>query len=381
MQSTPTTSVSRQLTRRGRQLVVWLFVGLCSSSGVIAQDHEADQERAPVELSVLARVHFNTNVSNFVDARAFYGKLGFTTLSEFPDTNTLEMAQAIGINTPTSYDGAQGGAAGGYLLHGELISLGWSGGVIDLIEFTIPRNDNPPYAQLNRLGMTHAEMLTTNLDADYAHLQQSGVEFLSPPVTKRDGSRFAVFKDLDGTYYELVEVEGDADSPNASGTPHIQRLGAVNINVSNFAESAAWYGMFGYEQTARLDGTESAAVAAAMGFAEPFEIIGARFTHRYDGSELKLVQWLTPFNSAPPYPTPINHLGIHRMAFSTSDIEGDVALLQAQGVEMISPITPCCSGPDSWGGIVAFYDPDGTIMELVEQPMMTLMGWITRFLN
>ena len=63
------------------------------------------------------------------------------------------------------------------------------------------------------------------------------------------------------------------------------------------------------------------------------------------------------------------------MAFSTSDIESDVALLQSQGVEMISPITPCCSGEDSWGGIVAFYDPDGVIMELVEQPMMTLMSW------
>ena len=63
------------------------------------------------------------------------------------------------------------------------------------------------------------------------------------------------------------------------------------------------------------------------------------------------------------------------MAFSTSDIEGDVALLEQHGIEMISPITPCCSGPDSWGGIVAFADPDGTVMELVEQPMMTVMSW------
>ncbi|MBT5792897.1 MAG: hypothetical protein HOI11_20730, partial [Gammaproteobacteria bacterium] len=39
-----------------------------------------------------------------------------------------------------------------------------------------------------------------------------------------------------------------------------------------------------------------------------------------------------------------------------------------QGVEFLSPITPCCSGDDSSSSIVAFYDPDGTVIELVEQP-------------
>jgi hypothetical protein len=45
---------------------------------------------------------------------------------------------------------------------------------------------------------------------------------------------------------------------------------------------------------------------------------------------------------------------------------------------MISPITPCCSGPDAWGSIVAFYDPDGAIVELAEMPFMT---WLQRFMN
>ncbi|MBT4615274.1 MAG: hypothetical protein HOB98_02370, partial [Gammaproteobacteria bacterium] len=31
------------------------------------------KQRANIELNVLARVHFNTNVSNFVEAREFYG--------------------------------------------------------------------------------------------------------------------------------------------------------------------------------------------------------------------------------------------------------------------------------------------------------------------
>jgi catechol 2,3-dioxygenase-like lactoylglutathione lyase family enzyme len=323
-------------------------------------------------------VHFNTNVSDFEKAKAFYGKLGFETVSGFPDTNTLEMAQAIGIETPTAYDGSQGEHSGGYLLHGELIGLGFTGGVIDLIEFSIPRNNAPPYASLNHLGMVRAAMLTTDIQSDYAYMQSVGVEFLSPPVRRKDGSRFAIFNDLDGTFYELLEIEGDVEETQ---TTHIERLGAVTINVSDYERSASWYRMFGYELTRRLDSTESLEVAEAMGFDEPFEIVGGLFTHSRDGSQLEIVEWITPRNDAPPYAIPINHLGIHRLAFSTSDIEADVATLKAKGGSLISEITPCCSGPDSWGGIIAFYDPDGAIVELVEQPFMTFIAWITGWFN
>ena len=168
------------------------------------------KQRANIALNVQARVHFNTNVSNFAEAREFYGKLGFVTVSGFPDTNTQAMARAIGVATPTAYDGSKGDHAGGYLLHGELIGAGgfW-GGVIDLIEFTIPRNLEAPYAQVNHLGMARAAMHTTNITADYKYMQSIGVEFLSAPTQRADGTQFAIFKDLDGTFYELLEVDGD----------------------------------------------------------------------------------------------------------------------------------------------------------------------------
>ncbi|MGV0035299.1 MAG: hypothetical protein ACNYPE_10160 [Candidatus Azotimanducaceae bacterium WSBS_2022_MAG_OTU7] len=70
------------------------------------------------------------------------------------------MARAIGIATPTDYDGSKGDHAGGYLLHGELIGAGgFMGGVIDLIEFTIPRDEEPPDAQVNHLGMARASVI------------------------------------------------------------------------------------------------------------------------------------------------------------------------------------------------------------------------------
>jgi catechol 2,3-dioxygenase-like lactoylglutathione lyase family enzyme len=199
-----------------------------------------------------------------------------------------------------------------------------------------------------------------------------GVDFISAPTTRSDGTRFAVFKDLDGTHYELIEVPApDGGDNSKTQTTHIVRLGQVNVNVSDFERSRAWYQMLGYQETRKLPRTDSIAVAKAMGFAEQFQIDGAIVTHPADGSTLELVQWITPYDPEAPYPVPVNHRGIHRMAFSTSDIAADVAALKAQGVEFVSEVTPCCSGPDSWGSIVGFYDPDGTVIELVEQPFVS----------
>lgn len=337
------------------------------------------KQRAEVRLHVMSRVHFNTNVSDFAKARAFYGALGFETLSGFPDTNTVAMAQAIGISTPTDYDGSQGGEPGGYLLHGELIAIGgFGGGVIDLIEFTIPRNESPPYAAVNHLGMARAVLHTTDIESDYSLLSQKGVRFLSPPTRRADGSLFVLLQDPDGTFYELAEVSGYAEDQTPT---HINSLGALNINVSDFERSSAWYSMFGYTEAHTLPERQPLSVARAMGLSEPIHIKGALLTHLLDDSTIELVQWLNPADHRPPYPAPVNHLGIHRTAFSTTDIKADVAALKAQGVQFISPITPCCDGPDSWGRIVAFYDPDGTVVELVEQPLMTVLFRVTRWFS
>jgi len=351
-----------------------LSVTLQSTNNIVIAGGEAEnyslriRQRADVELHVISRVHFNTNVSNFSAAREFYGKLGFSTLSGFPDTNTQAMARAIGITTPTTYDGSAGGEAGGYQLHGELIGLGFMSGSIDLIEFTIPRDESPPYRSVNHLGMAKATFYTTDIEADYAYMHSSGVVTLAPPVARPDGVKFVIFRDLDGTFYELREQAGDVDETE---TTHINGFGPLTINVSDLERSSAWYQMLGHEVSPAESIESSLAVANALGFDQPVAYQQAPAVLAGDNSTLELVQWRHPFNAERAYPVPVNHLGIHRMAFATSDIEADVATLKAQGVEFVSPITPCCSGADSSGQIVAFYDPDGTIVELVEQPAMT----------
>jgi catechol 2,3-dioxygenase-like lactoylglutathione lyase family enzyme len=207
-------------------------------------------------------------------------------------------------------------------------------------------------------------------------MKSIGVKFISAPVTRTDGTTFAIFSDLDGTYYELTQKDRDDEKTK---TTHIFSLGQININVSDFERSSAWYQMLGYKVLKKLASTDSIEVANAMGFDEKYEIDGAILNREEDGSMIELVQWITPYNPEPPYSMPINHLGIARTAFATSDMEADVAALKSQGVEFVSEITPCCAGPDSPGSIVAFFDPDDTIVELAEQGMVSQMsmfwGW------
>lgn len=336
-------------------------------------------EQPSDRLGVLAWIHFNTNVSDYEASREFYRKLGLVEGSGFPDANTVAMAEALGIETPTSYDGSAGGEAGGYLLHGEVITFGGFGeGAIDLIEFTIPRNEEPPYPRINRLGMAKAAMMTSDLQSDYEQMVSEGIEFLGAPVTRADGRRVAIFKDLDGTFYELTEFEGEQiiDRPL-----QIQKLGPLTINVSDYDVSRSWYEKFGFVETSRIDATEPAEVARSFGFDQEIQIRGGLLTHELDGSQIELVQWLEPFDATPPFPPPINHLGIHRVAYVTSDIEADVAKLEDMGVEFLSPITPCCTGPDASSSIVLFLDPDGTVVELAEFPGAAIVFRITRWFS
>jgi catechol 2,3-dioxygenase-like lactoylglutathione lyase family enzyme len=323
------------------------------------------KQTADVSLNITNRIHFNTNVSNFAVSRAFYQAIGFVGGLPFPDTNTLAVAESLGIETPTIYDGSAGPEAGGYLLHGNLIFLASFGGLfIDLIEFTIPRNNAPPYAGLNHLGMARAALLTNDLDADYFYMTSVlGAEFLSPPAVRSDGTRFAVFKDPDGTFYELIEVSPPVPLPTV--ITNIFSVGQVNINVSDFERSRAFYEMLGFTGSAPIAETDSIEIARAMGFDDVYRVRGELMTFPGDGSAIELVQWIEPFDPSPPYPLPINHFGINRIAYSTSDLAADVAALEAQGVKFVSEIAPCCSGPSSTTGIISFFDPDGTLIELV----------------
>jgi catechol 2,3-dioxygenase-like lactoylglutathione lyase family enzyme len=145
-------------------------------------------------------LHVNVNCSDYERSRTFYERLGFRVLWEVPETNTPEVAAAVGMPP--------------YRVRGALLALRGAAGpttLIDLLEWRHPRDASPPYPHLYHLGLARIALATSDLDADVVELEAAGVALLSAPARLPGpgggGSRFVCFKDPDGTVLELVELE------------------------------------------------------------------------------------------------------------------------------------------------------------------------------
>ena len=81
---------------------------------------------------------------------------------------------------------------------------------------------------------------------------------------------------------------------------------------------------------------------------------------------LDLVQWLSPGPAGPPY-RQLNNLGICRIALKVKGIEAVYKDIQAQGVEFMTPPQSVkIEGAPGETKFCCFYDPDRTILELIE---------------
>ena len=148
-------------------------------------------------MNVSGMVHVNINCRDFERSKSFYEMLGFELFWQVPETNTLEVAQAVGMSKE-------------YRVSGALMRLKCNHSVvIDLLEWIEPRDESAPYDNLYRPGLARLALSTTDLRADYQFLLDQGVRALSEPaevrVTDSHGSRFFCFQDPDGTFLELVE--------------------------------------------------------------------------------------------------------------------------------------------------------------------------------
>ena len=345
---------------------------ILSALSLAAQPLAAEQQQAPLsandwlpsveytseqDIGLMARVHFATHTPDFDRARAFYRMLGYTQgMSGFPLTNTHAVARALGMFDVCQYE----------LAAGEVAQLPASpfGANIDLLQFITPFNGDPPYELPNHLGMAYAALLTTDLGSDYEFLKSQDVEFLSEPYGS-PGDRFVFFRDPDGVLYKLFETAPPQGDPERN--MHLAGMPYIGVNVSDFERSLAFYRELGYTQVNPLPATGTLEEARAYGLDQPFRIKGADIAiERGDRHVLRLVQWLEPYDDEPPYPPPINHIGIDRIALVVPDLDRAVAILKEQGVPFLSEIAPCCSGTgEDTSGIVHAIDPDGVFLELV----------------
>ena len=317
---------------------VQLAAGAAGSLGVrVTQLTQAD-------LGLVQQGYFGLNTSDMEQQRAFYETLGF--IGEIypagPETSTT-FARSLGFEDD-------------YLIYVSLHSLEDPPTMpfVDTVQF---RGDSyreeAPYAKLNHIGMAYATYSTTDLDGAYAYLQSKGVEFVSPPASAPNGERFAFFKDQDGAFLKLIATdEGERSDDSAN----LVRLVNTNMNVTDLERSREFYRLLGFTESESASQAGSGEFAAAHGFEESIEFEGVDVSlgEGTDGATIQLRQWKTPFDDAPPYPPPVNHLGIDRINFYVKDLHATIKAMNDLGFEQLGPIG---GGPEI--GIVFFFDPDG----------------------
>ena len=296
------------------------------------------------DLGLLRQGYFGLNTSDMERQRDFYKLLGFVgeIYPAGPETSTT-FARSLGFQDD-------------YLIHVSLHSLQDppTPPFVDTVQF---RGDSyrseSPYGQLNHIGMTYATYSTTNLDGDVAYLRSEGVEFLSAPAIAPDGERFVFLKEQDGAFIKLIEV---SDGERSSTRPNLVKLENTNMNVTDLERSREFYRLLGFSESLHRSQSGSGEFAAAHGFDEPIEFDGEDISlgEDTDGATIQLRQWKTPYDSEPPYPPPVNHLGIDRINFYVKDLTATVKAMNDLGFEQLGPI-----GGMPEIGIVFFFDPDG----------------------
>lgn len=296
------------------------------------------------DLGLLRQGYFGLNTTDMERQRAFYETLGF--IGEIypagPETSTT-FARSLGF-------------LDNYLIHVSLHSLENppTPPFVDTVQFRgNSYRKEPPYANLNHIGMAYATYSTTDLDGDFAYLQSKGIEFVSAPATAPNGERFVFFKDQDGTFLKLIE---DTEAGEPTPGPDLVRLVNTNMNVSDLERSVQFYRILGFTETKPDSQAGSGEFSAAYGFEGPiaFDGVDVSLGEGTDGATIQLRQWKQPFDNAPAYSPPVNHLGIDRINFYVKDLTATMKAMNDLGFEQLGPV-----GGSNEVGIVFFFDPDG----------------------
>ena len=143
-------------------------------------------------------VHVNINCADFDRSLAFYQLLGFELVAMVPETNTAEVAAAVGMPP--------------YRVRGGLLALPGESTLIDLLQWIDPVDDEPPYPHLYHRGLARIALRTDDFDADLAELRAQGVDLVGEPASVewpgQPTTRIVCFEDPDGTIVELVGFAG-----------------------------------------------------------------------------------------------------------------------------------------------------------------------------
>ena len=171
---------------------------------------------------------------------------------------------------------------------------------------------------------------------------------------------------------DTVSANGpDASSPSQEETSpttvapaQVTKMMHININVSDYDASKAFYERLGFRSVFETEDKADAEAAAGLGM-PPYEL-KATPMQLPDGSMLDLIEWTDPVDTRSPYEH-VNHRGINRVALLTTQLDALLEKVDAErGTAFSAPVRR--DGPAGEYRSVILRDLDGTLLELVEFP-------------
>jgi catechol 2,3-dioxygenase-like lactoylglutathione lyase family enzyme len=141
----------------------------------------------------------------------------------------------------------------------------------------------------------------------------------------------------------------------------------VGLTIRDLDRSIAFYqGVLGLElHVAPNAPVEGPHVAHALGVEPPAALRVALFRVGDDGTQIELLQYLSPPSDTSRAPAQ-NNIGAAHVAFAVDDVRATVAELEAKGVTFVSNVNVLDDGALAGWRWVYFKDPDGHTLEFVE---------------
>ncbi|AOS97603.1 Glyoxalase-like domain protein [Microbulbifer aggregans] len=284
-------------------------------------DQELYGTGSPFKINTRKLIRYSINVSDIESSKAFYERLGFQSSVESTlDISDPDQAQALNLAP--------------YQVESAIMVLD-DGFVVELNQF-ITLYDSEPVNTGVALGMTGLTLDTENLVADMASLDAVGVSY--DVVSELYGDPLAItLTDPDGIGVMLIQRAG----PTNTSADYAHGIAGPTIYVSDYQSSLEFYQNLGFRLKERANQPDTLSLG-----------------------NLREVTLVETSSSSGPYEE-ANHLGISRLAIETTNLDQDIQILQEQGVSFYSsPVTQPV--PFEELRSVAFEDPDGTIIELVQ---------------
>jgi glyoxylase I family protein len=142
----------------------------------------------------------------------------------------------------------------------------------------------------------------------------------------------------------------------------------ININVTNFERSLEFYKRLGFKVVRDLG--EGGNKYFERGLKIPHPIGRAALLQVGDerrATRIDLIEWKSPPTEGKPYPH-LYHAGMCRLALAVDNLQEMYEDLKNTGVEFFSEPQVITDRKGRTSSFICFYDPDGTVVELIQFP-------------